>query len=198
MSFLEQLTKSHGGPITESLARHLNVPAEDADRILARIVPLVLGGLARQAGSRGPEAVTKILNDHSDETALTDTASFLDRQAESSDPLGGLGSLLGGGGFFGAGGGLASLFGGTIANLVTKALGGYLEIEPAKASKVLPMLVPVIMTSLRSRAGEDGVSGLPEVIRVLEEQGDPAALEELAGKILGGGGGLGGLFRGVS
>lgn len=196
MSFLEQLTASHGGPITEALARHLDLPVEDADRILARIVPLVLGGLARQLETRGPEAVAKILNDHSDESALTETVEFLDRQAQSTDPLGGLGSLLGGGGLFGAGGGLASLFGGTVANLVTKALGGYLEIEPAKAAKVLPMLAPLIMTSLRAQAPAEGA---PEIARILQEQGDSAALEELAGKILGGGGGgLGGLFRGAS
>lgn len=190
MSFLSQLLESHGDVIIDSLARQLDLPREQAEQVFAKTANLVLGGLARQSQTKGPEAVAKILSEHGNEAALEDPRTFLDQAAESGDPLGGLGSLLGGGGLLS--GGLAGLFGGSIANLAVGALADFLNLEKAKAAKVLPMLVPLIMTSLSRHSGTAASSGLPEVIRVIEEEGDPGALEELASKVFGGG--ISGIF----
>lgn len=191
MPFIDQLLQSHGDVLVASLARHLQLSPEEARRVIGRTVPLVLGGLARQAKTRGPDAVTRILNDHGDEAALTDTENYLERQANSKDPLGGLGSLLGGGGL---GGGLASLFGNSIANMVTGAMASFLQVDQSQAARVLPMLVPLIMASLQQQANGADSPGLASVLTLLEQEGDASALEELAAKILGGGP-LGGMFR---
>ena len=48
---------------------------------------------------------------------------------------------------------LAGLLGTNLSELASKALGGYLELAPDKAGKVLPMLVPLIGIRLERRRG---------------------------------------------
>lgn len=186
MCFLNEFLESHGDAIADSFAAHLQLDREGAERMVRKTVPLVLGGLLHRARAKGPESVAQILEEHGPETALTDTQAFLDQQAQSTDPLAGFGSLIGGGGGL-MKGALGGLFGGAISGLVTRALTGFLDVEPPQAAKVLPMLVPLIMATLHRRAADAESGGWDAVMSLLEAEGDVAALEELASKILGGG-----------
>jgi len=161
----------------------------------------VLGGLARQAKKKGPEAVAAVVQEHGDEAALTDPERFLEQQAQAEDPLGGLGNLIGGGkggglgGLLGGTGGLAGLLGGSIGDMVSGAVGNFLDLEKEKAAKVLPMLVPFILAALRRETSPGSESpDSAKLETIVEEEGDPEALDQLVGSVLGGGGGLGGLF----
>ncbi|MEO0444709.1 MAG: DUF937 domain-containing protein [Verrucomicrobiota bacterium] len=206
MSFLNQLLEAHGGSVTDALTSKLGLSAEEAGGVLPKIVPLILGGLARQAQKNGPEGVASLLEEHGT-LSDDDIPNHLAEQAESGDPMSAISALIGGntgggalGGMLSGKGALGGLLGGNLGNMASNALGEYLGVEGEKAGKILPMLLPLVMSGLNQKRLEagGGEAGLQSVLSILDEDGDGSALDDLAEKFLGGAGGgaLGGLFGG--
>ncbi len=203
MSFLKTLTDTYGGQIGSALSQKLDIPEAEATGMLPKVAPLILGGLAAKAKKDGPKSVEALIDEHGDANALDNVEAAMDGAEQGSGNV--LNSLLGG-----AGGGLGGILSGGLGNLlgggsdgggggiIGQILGQHLEIDGDKAGKAVTMIVPLILGALAKKKSEAG-GGMDAILGILDEDGDGNAVNDLAGKFLGGGGlggALGNMFGG--
>lgn len=154
---LEMLTSQLGDTTVDQLSGRLGSDKQTTEKAVSAALPVLLGGLARNA-NRSPEGARSL-------------ASALDRDHDGS-LLDGLGSLLGGSG--GSSGGLGSLIGaagtllggkgqqsraldgdGILGHLlgqrrgaVEQGVGKASGMDPALVAQLLPLLAPIVMGAL--------------------------------------------------
>ncbi len=196
MSFLQQLVDTYGGQVSSALSQKLDIPEFEASEMLPKVAPLILGGLAAKAQKDGAESVESLIDEHGNEAALENVGQAMDEAVGSSNDI--LKSLMGSGmaGLLGGGGLGGLLGGGSGGGIIGQILGQHLGIDGEKATKAVSMIAPLLLGALAKKKSESG-GGMEAVLGILDEDGDGNAINDLAGKFLGGGGlggALGNLF----
>jgi len=185
---LDELMSSLGGDVTKQLSNTLGLDQGAASKIIPMVAPMILGGLKKQKDEHGgEERVNHILNKYGSSSVLDDIGELFKSKASdpNADPK--LGGLLGDAGV-------------QATNLVSKQF----NIDNGSASKIIPMLAPVVLGFLSKKRDADGL-GSNGIASLLDQDGDGSILDDVAGfltKGLGGsvgdilGGLAGGLFGG--
>ena len=185
---LDELMSSLGGDVTKQLSNTLGLDQGAASKIIPMVAPMILGGLKKQKDEHGgEERVNHILNKYGSSSVLDDIGGLFKSKASdpNADPK--LGGLLGDAGV-------------QATNLVSKQF----NIDNGSASKIIPMLAPVVLGFLSKKRDADGL-GSNGIASLLDQDGDGSILDDVAGfltKGLGGsvgdilGGLAGGLFGG--
>ena len=165
---LDLLNQQLNGPAVRQMSSQLGADPESTQKALSAALPMLVGGLARNAqSSEGAQSLANALERDHDGSLLDGLAGLLGGASGGSG--GGLGALLGGAS--GGGGGLGDLLGGLMGGgvpagkttdgdgILGHILGdkrGAVEQGVARSSgldagtvgKLLPMLAPLVMGAL--------------------------------------------------
>lgn len=167
---LDLLNQQLNGPAVQQMSSQLGADPESTQKALSAALPMLVGGLARNAqSSEGAQSLANALERDHDGSLLDGLAGLLGGASGGSG--GGLGALLGGASGGGGGGGLGALLGGLMGGgapaskttdgdgILGHILGdkrGAVEQGVARSSgldagtvgKLLPMLAPLVMGAL--------------------------------------------------
>ena len=136
--FMQQVLGQFDPQQVQAIARQLGVDADTADAAIRQAVPLLVGGMARNAGSAdGAASLHRAVGDH----AGFDLGSIL-------------GSVLGGGGDGGAI--LGHVFGNKLGR-AEQGLGQSTGLGTQGAGQLLAMLAPIILGMLGNRTREQNL-----------------------------------------
>jgi hypothetical protein len=198
MSILDILSSQLGPDTVQTVSRQLGIDPATAQQAIAAAVPMLTGGLARNAASPGGAAALHqaVVRDH-DGSLLDDVAGFLG-QGQTGMGAGILGHI------FGANQGNAAA-----------GLSQVTGLDAGKAGQLLMMLAPLVMGALGRHANQRGLDagGLASVLQTSHAQAQAQAPSGLGGILSGmldqnndgsvmddvtrlGGGLLGDLFKG--
>lgn len=170
-NILEDFMGSMGSQVTDQLASSLGIDKGIAGAVIPQVLPMILGGLKKQKDERGGEArVDHILNKYGSSSVLDDIGGLFSSKAQDSNPDPALGGLLGNAGV-------------EASNLFGKQF----NLDSGLASKIIPMLAPVVLGYLTKQkndgAGSSGIAAL------LDQDGDGSVLDDVAGFLMNGLGG---------
>lgn len=172
--FLDEFMKTLGPQVTKQMSKNLGVSKNVTSQIVPQLVPMILGGLKKQKDERGGAArVDHILNKYGDAGVLDDIDSLFAQKANDNtvDPQ--LGGLLGKSGV-----------------KATDMIAKQFNLSGDIASKLIPMLAPVVLGALKQKRDAQG-AGSKGIASLLDADGDGDILDDVAGflmKGLGGGG----------
>ncbi len=170
---LDLLTQQLSGSVVQQMSKQIGADPASTQKALTAALPLLVGGLARNANEspEGAQSLEKALDRDHDGSLLDSLSGMLGGGSGSGSTGGMLGSLLGGGSGSSGGGGLGSLLGvagslmggGGGGNRTTNGEGilghilggrrGAIEqgvaqssgLSIGQVSKLLPMLAPLVM-----------------------------------------------------
>ncbi len=168
-NFIDELMGSIGGEVSKGMASQLGLNANDVSKMIPAVAPLILGGLKRQSQNHGgQERVDHILNKYGSADVLNDLGGLFRQKSQNDGVDASLGGLLGQSGF-------------DATNLLTKQF----NLDSNTASRIIPMLAPVILGFLTNKrdAGGAGSSGISAL---LDQDGDGNILDDVAGFLLQG------------
>jgi len=182
---LDELMSSLGGDVTKQLSNTLGLDQSAASKIIPMVAPMILGGLKKQKDEHGgEERVNHILNKYGSSSVLDDIGGLFKSKANdpNADPK--LGGLLGDAGV-------------QATNLVSKKF----NIDSGAASKIIPMLAPIVLGFLSKKRDAGGL-GSSGIASLLDQDGDGSILDDVTGFLTKGLGGslgdtLGGLASGL-
>jgi len=170
MSMIEILMQQLGGDATRQLGQKVGLDENAASKAIAGALPMVLGGLARNAQQKGgAEALLGALDRDHDGSILDDLGGFLQGG-------GGQGEAI-----------LGHVFGGK-RPAVESALGQASGIDKGQAGQLMAMLAPLVMAALAKQKKSSGLDagGLAQMLGQ-ERQAAPAgagAAMGMVGKLL--------------
>lgn len=194
MSIVDVLSSQLGPETVQTVSRQLGIDPGTAQQAIAAAVPMLTGGLARNAARPGgAEAIHQaVVRDH-DGSLLDDVAGFLG-QGQT-----GMGAAI-----------LGHVFGGN-QNRAAAGLSQATGLDMGKAGQLLMMLAPLVLAALGRQTRQKGLDagGITDILRSSHAQAQAQAPAGLGG-ILGGlldqdkdgdvmddvGDLLGGLFKG--
>lgn len=182
---LDELMSSLGSDVTKQLSNTLGLDQSAVSKIIPIVAPMILSGLKKQKDEHGgEERVDHILNKYGNAGVLDDIGGLFNSKVNDSNADPRLGGLLGDAGI-------------QATDLVSKQF----NIAGDKASKIIPMLAPVVLGFLTKKRDSGGV-GSSGIASLLDQDGDGSILDDVAGfltKGLGGSAGdiLGGLTGGL-
>lgn len=170
-SILDLLNQQMSGTTVQQVSRQIGASPDQTQKAMATALPLLLGGLARNA-NRSPDDARSLSNalerDH-DGSVLDGLAGLLGGGGSGGSDLGGLismaGGLLGGGSKATDGDGiLGHILGGkrqTVEQGVSKASG----LDAAKVAQLMSMMAPIVMAALgkakrQNNLDADGLTAL--------------------------------------
>lgn len=168
-NLIEDFITTLGPEISQKMSKKTNLDEGTIKNLVPVIMPMILGGLKKQKDEHGGEArVDHILNKYGSSSALDNMDDLFDSKLKDNSTDPNLGGLIGGSG----------------TELVNQ-LTGNLKMDSGTASKLIPMLAPVVLGFLsKKRDSGAGVSGLAGLI---DKDGDGSVLDDVAGLLLGGG-----------
>lgn len=194
MSIMDVLSSQLGPETVQTVSRQLGIDPGTAQKAIAAAVPMLTGGLARNAERPGgAEAIHKAVTRDHDGSLLDDVTGFLG-QGQT-----GMGAAI-----------LGHVFGGN-QNRAAAGLSQATGLDMGKAGQLLMMLAPLVMAALGKQANRNGLDagGISDVLRSSHEQAQaqaPGGLGGILGSLLDQdkdgsviddvGGLLGGLFKG--
>jgi len=184
-NILEDFMGSMGSQVTDQLSSSLGIDKGIAGAVIPQVLPMILGGLKKQKDERGgADRVDHILNKYGSSSVLDDIGGLFSSKAQDSNPDPALGGLLGDAGV-------------QASNLFGKQF----NLDGNTASKIIPMLAPVVLGYLtKTRDSGTGSSGIASL---LDADGDGSILDDVASFLVKGAGGgsssglLGGLLGGL-
>ncbi len=180
------LNNQLGGDTLRTVSRQLGVDESTASTAIAAALPMLIGGLARNAATPGgADSLANAVNNDHDGSILDHLGSFL-RNPESGSGDGILGHVFGGSRS-------------QVENVVAQKTG----LDAATVSQLLAMLAPIVMGGLGKlqRQGELGAGDMAGMLRretarareaspmggllsMLDSDGDGSVIDDVAG-ILG-------------
>ncbi len=171
MSLVEVLMQQLGGGTASQIGRQLGVDESQASKAIAGALPMLLGGLARNAQqSGGADALLGALDRDHDGSVLDDLAGYV--SAGGSGHGDGI---------------LGHVFGGN-RQTVESGLGQMTGLDQGKAGQLLAMLAPVVMGALGKQRRQEGLDarGLGSLLRREQEQAPAEAGQAMGmvGKLL--------------
>lgn len=175
MGFLDDLYREHGQEVQKQVSRELGVDPQRAAQILPQVAPIILGGLKRRMEEEGPDQVAGRVAEIGRDLEQEEDASALLRRGADWDPDPTLHGLLGDKG-----------------NEAARLLADQLNLSPAAAARIIPMVAPLIISLLmkhgRSAGGPAAEGGATSgIISILDRNGDGNVLDDLAGLVGGAG-----------
>ena len=170
-NLVEEFINSLGPEITKKMSSTTNIDQGTLQQLLPAITPMILGGLKKQKDERGgQDRVDHILNKYGSPTALDNMEDLFKQKLNDNSTEPNLGGLLGNAG-----------------TEATNMLTTNFKIDSNMASKLIPMLAPIVLGFLTKKrdsgTGSSGLAGL------LDQDGDGSVLDDVAGLFLGGLGG---------
>jgi hypothetical protein len=183
-NLLDDFMGSMGSQVTSQLSSQLGIDKSTAGAIIPQVLPMILGGLKKQKDNYGgAERVDHILNKYGSSSVLDDISGLFSQKAQDSNPDPALGGLLGDAGV-------------QASNLFGKQF----NLDGNTASKIIPMLAPVILGFLTKK--RDTGTGSNGIASLLDQDGDGSVLDDVAGFLMSGLGGSstqksGGLLGGL-
>jgi len=185
--FVDEFMGSYGPQVTKELTKNLGIKKNVANQIIPQVVPLILGGLRKQKDEFGGAArVDHILNKYGSANVLDNLGGLFANKAKDESVDARLGGLLGESGV-----------------QATDMIANKFNLSPSMASKLIPMLAPVVLGALSQKRDVGGV-GSSGIAALLDQDGDGSILDDVAGflmqGLLGGQKGgniLGGLLGGL-
>jgi len=158
-SILDMLNQQLGGDAVQQISRQLGVDEQTASNAVSAALPMLLGGLARNAASpQGADALASALSRDHDGSILDNLSGFLGTGAGSE-----IGASI-----------LGHIFGGR-DNAMANVLGQATGLNMRSAASLLAMLAPLVMGALGKVQRQQGLDsgGLANIL-----QGDHARLEQ--------------------
>lgn len=187
--FIDEFMSSMGPELSRQLSSQLGIDENTAAQIIPRVAPLILGGLKRQKDERGgAPRVDQILNKYGDPAVLDHISDLFANKAQEANPDPRLGGLLGDSGV-----------------KATQVMSQQYKLNQSTASRLIPMLAPVILGFL-TRKRDQGGAGSSGIASLLDHDGDGSVLDDVAGFLMQGmagggrrrqGGALGSLLGGL-
>ena len=170
-NLVEEFISSLGPDVTKKMSSATNIDQGTLQQLLPAITPMILGGLKKQKDERGgQDRVDHILNKYGSPTALDNMEDLFKQKLYDNSTEPNLGGLLGSAG-----------------TEATNMLTNNFKIDSNIASKLIPMLAPIVLGFLTKKrdsgTGSSGLAGL------LDQDGDGSVLDDVAGLFLGGLGG---------
>ena len=170
-NLVEEFINSLGPEVTKKMSSTTNIDQGTLQQLLPAITPMILGGLKKQKDERGgQDRVDHILNKYGSPTALDNMEDLFKQKLNDNSTEPNLGGLLGSAG-----------------TEATNMLTNNFKIDSNMASKLIPMLAPIVLGFLTKKrdsgTGSSGLAGL------LDQDGDGSVLDDVAGLFLGGLGG---------
>jgi hypothetical protein len=170
-NLVEEFIGSLGPEVTKKMSSTTNIDQGTLQQLLPVITPMILGGLKKQKDERGgQDRVDHILNKYGSPTALDNMEDLFKQKLNDNSTEPNLGGLLGNAG-----------------TEATNMLTNNFKIDSNMASKLIPMLAPIVLGFLTKKrdsgTGSSGLAGL------LDQDGDGSVLDDVAGLFLGGLGG---------
>lgn len=167
-NLLDDFMGSMGSQVTSQLSSQLGIDKNTAGAIVPQVLPMILGGLKKQKDNYGgAERVDHILNKYGSSSVLDDIGGLFSQKAQDSNPDPALGGLLGDAGV-------------QASNLFGKQF----NLDGNTASKIIPMLAPVVLGFLtKKRDSGEGSSGIASL---LDQDGDGSVLDDVAGFLMSG------------
>ncbi len=170
-NLVEEFISSLGPEVTKKMSSTTNIDQGTLQQLLPAITPMILGGLKKQKDERGgQDRVDHILNKYGNPTALDNMEDLFKQKLNDNSTEPNLGGLLGNAG-----------------TDATNMLTNNFKIDSNMASKLIPMLAPIVLGFLTKKrdsgTGSSGLAGL------LDQDGDGSVLDDVAGLFLGGLGG---------
>jgi hypothetical protein len=167
--FVDEFMSTLGPEVTKQMSKTLGIKQNTATQIVPQLIPMILGGLRKQKDEYGGEArVDHILNKYGSSSVLDNIGGLFKQKIkdESVDPR--LGGLLGESGV-----------------QATNMIANNFKLDSGIASKLIPMLAPVVLGALTQKrdaqgAGSSGISAL------LDQDGDGSILDDVAGFLMKG------------
>lgn len=185
-NLLEEFMNSVGPEVTQKMSSKTNIDQGTIQQLLPVITPMILGGLKKQKDEKGgQDRVDHILNKYGDASVLNNIGDLFQNKLNDNTTDPNLGGLLGNAGT-------------DATNLLSKNF----KLDSNVASKIIPMLAPIVLGFLTQK--RDGGTGSSGIASLLDQDGDGSVLDDVAGLFLGGsskssnplGSLLGGLFGG--
>jgi len=171
-SFIDEFMREYGPEVTRGVTSNLGINKRQAKEMLPEVLPLILGGLKRQMETRGgADRVNHILNKYGKDDVLDRIEDELNVRSQESTPDPRLGGLLGESGIQAAG-----------------LMGNKFNLDSGVIQKLIPMLAPIILGALTRKRDRGGV-GNDGIASLIDRDGDGQILDDVAGFILGSGGG---------
>ncbi|MBK1835089.1 DUF937 domain-containing protein [Roseibacillus ishigakijimensis] len=179
MSFVQELLRDLGGPVAKELGQREGMSEDQSKSLLEGLAPVVLGGLKRRQ-EQGVDVESLARQLGAREEGVDQPGSFFDGPAEADlKEMGGLDQAK--------------------QEQAAQALAQKAGIGVDLAKKVLPVLIPVVLSYLMRKGSQDGAtpdrrSGMSAI---LDRDGDGKIIDDLAGMVLAGhagGRGKGGLL----
>lgn len=170
MSILDILSSQLGPDTVQTVSRQLGIDPATAQQAIAAAVPMLTGGLARNAASPGgAEAIHQAVTRDHDGSLLDDVAGFLG-QGQTGMGAGILGHVFG------------ARQGNAAAGL-SQATG----LDTGKAGQLLMMLAPLVMGALGRQANQQGLDadGIAGALRTSNAQAQAQAPSGFAGILSG-------------
>lgn len=164
--FIDEFMKSMGSDTSSQMAKSLGINKNIVKQIIPQVAPLIIGGLQKQKNKFGEVRVDHILNKYGNANVLTNVAGLFSQKVKDpkSDPK--LGGLLGDSG-----------------TQATKMIQNQFNLDSKTASKIIPMLAPLILGFLSKKRDADGL-GSSGIASLLDQDGDGSILDDVAGLFL--------------
>ena len=188
-SIMEEFMSSLGPEVSQKLSSKTNVDQSTVQKFLPVIAPMILGGLKKQKDEHGgQDRVDHILNKYGSPSVLDNMDDLFQQKLNDKNTDPNLGGLLGNAG-------------GDATNLLSNNF----NIDSGTASKIIPMLAPIVLGFLTKK--RDSGTGSAGLAGLLDQDADGSVLDDVAGLFLSGlgqsskssnplSGLLGGLFGG--
>lgn len=171
-NFLDEFMREYGPEVSRGVSANLGINKRTAKQLMPEVLPLILGGLKKQMETRGgADRVNHILNKYGKDDVLDRIENELNVRSNESAPDPRLGGLLGESGVQAAG-----------------LMGNKFKLDSGLIQKLIPMLAPIILGALTRKRDKGGV-GNDGIASLIDRDGDGQILDDVAGFILGGGGG---------
>lgn len=179
--FTKALLKSRGDQVASKLSAATDLTPEQSRQVLSALSPVVLGSLKRRQEEMGAGGIEELL---ANAGVTEDQADNIDDVFEK--------------GLAGHSSQTRAVFGEETQQQTAQALSKKFNIGGTLAKKLLPMLAPIILGMLLKKGGQEkatqsgssGGGGLAGGIgSILDRDGDGSIIDDIAGMVLGGGGG---------
>jgi len=167
--FVDEFMSTLGPEVTKQMSKNLGIDKNVATQIVPQLIPMILGGLKVQKDEYGGEArVDHILNKYGSASVLDNIGGLFAQKAKDESVDARLGGLLGESGV-----------------QATDMIANNFKLDSSVASKLIPMLAPVVLGALTQKRDAQGV-GSAGIGALLDQDGDGSILDDVAGFLMKG------------
>lgn len=167
--FVDEFMNSLGPEVTKQMSKNLGIDKGVTNQIIPQLIPMILGGLKKQKDEQGgAERVDHILNKYGSSSVLDNIGGLFSQKAKDESVGPELGGLLGDSGV-----------------QATNMIANNFNLNGNIASKLIPMLAPVVLGALTKKRDTEG-AGSSGIAALLDQDGDGSILDDVAGFLMQG------------